>query len=264
MGKRCFNNAWLDKVDAKNQVICLWCMKKDDDTASCKLCSKDISTESMGFSAWKQHSEKQKHRALTCVDASTEGTSNQQSVLSQCFLNLKSTKPSVTNEIPSSSAGGGGWTVKELATKAEEIIATMLYAAQNIPFSNAENLSACYEEQFHDSLIAKNVSIGLNKMSYVVRYALGPYFTQLTVKDIVEGKSFHITIWWNSHSTSKETDGFTCVLMVWKPPWSQGKIPYFTNVWASQSCWCGERDDDCTRKVSSSNQADGFVVYGWT
>ena len=169
-------------------------MKKDNYTATYKLCCKDISTESMGFSALKQHSEKQKHRGLACVDASAEGTSKQQSVLSQYFL--KSTKPSVTNEIPPNSAGGGGggWTVKELATK-EEIIATVKYAAQNIPFSNAENLSACYQEQFPDSLIAKNASIGLNKMSYVVRYGLGPYFTQLTVKDIVEGKSFfYITI----------------------------------------------------------------------
>ena len=100
---------------------------------------------------------------------------------------MKSTKPSTTNEIPSSSAGGGGgWTVKELATKAE-IITTMKHTAQNIPFSNAEHLSASYQEQFPNLLIAKNVSIGPNKMSYVERYGLGPYFTQLKVKDIVEG-----------------------------------------------------------------------------
>ena len=78
----------------------------------------------MFHSALKQHSEKQKHRGLACVYTSAEGTPKQQSVLSQDFL--KSTKPSLTNEIPSSSAGGGGggWTVKELATKAD-IIATM-------------------------------------------------------------------------------------------------------------------------------------------
>ena len=152
MRKKCFNNAWLDKVDVNNQVICLWCMKEDDHTATCKLCCKDISTESIAFSALKQHSEKQKHRGLVCVDASAEGTSKQQSVLSQYFL--RSTRPSVINEIPLSSTDGGGWTVKELATKAE-IINTMQYAAQNIPFSNAENLSACYQEQVPDSLIAK-------------------------------------------------------------------------------------------------------------
>ena len=44
MGIRCFSSAWLDKVDANNQVISLWCMKKEDYTAICKLCYKDIST----------------------------------------------------------------------------------------------------------------------------------------------------------------------------------------------------------------------------
>ena len=166
----------------------------------------------MGFLALKQYSEKQKHRGLACVDPSAEGTSKQWSVLSQYFL--KSTKPSVTNEIPSSSAGGGGghWTV-ELATEAE-IIATMQYATQNIiPFSNTENLSTCYQEQFPDSLIAKNVYIGPKKMSYVVGYGLGPYFTQLTVKDIVEGKSFFTLQFDETHNTSKG-DGFTCGLLV--------------------------------------------------
>ena len=121
--------------------------------------------------------------------------------------------PSVTNEIPSSfPGGGGGWAVKELATKAE-MITTMQYAAQNIPFSNAENLSACYQEQFPDSLIAKNVSIGPNKVSYVVRYGLRPYFIQLTVKDIAEGKSF-FTLGFDETLTAQVADGFTYALLV--------------------------------------------------
>ena len=223
MGKRCFNNAWLDKVDANNQVKSLWCMKKDDYTATCKLCCKDISTESMGFSALKQHSEKQKHRGVACVDGSAEGTSKQQSVLSQYFL--KSTKPSVTNEIPSSSAGGGGgWTARELVTKAE-IINTMQYAAQNIPFSNAENLSACYQEQFPDSLIANNVSIGPNKMSYVVRYCLGPYFTQLT--DIVEGKSF-FTLQFDETLTAEVKKQMDLPVCNWSESHHEVKVKYLT------------------------------------
>ena len=30
MGKRHFNEEWLDKPDANGQVISLWCIKKDD------------------------------------------------------------------------------------------------------------------------------------------------------------------------------------------------------------------------------------------
>ena len=76
-----------------------------------------------------------------------------------------------------------------MATKAE-IIATLQHVGNNVPFSQAENLGACYQEQFPDSLIAKHVLISPNKMSYLVGYGLGPYFTQQTIKELVDGNSF--------------------------------------------------------------------------
>ena len=57
MGKTFFNVAWLEKVDSNNQVVGVWCVKKDDYTATCKMCSKDVNVEYMGFGALKQHSE---------------------------------------------------------------------------------------------------------------------------------------------------------------------------------------------------------------
>ena len=67
---------------------------------------------------------------------------------------------------------------EDLATKAK-ISGTLQFASWNIPFSCAENIAACYQQQFPDSSIAKNVSIGPTKMSYLVRYGLGPYFNQM-------------------------------------------------------------------------------------
>ena len=60
MGKRCFNDTWLDKVDFNNHTVQLWCIKKDE-TATHYLCKKYINIESMGFAALKQHLEKLKH-----------------------------------------------------------------------------------------------------------------------------------------------------------------------------------------------------------
>ena len=54
----------------------------------------------------------------------------------------------------------------------------------------AENVAACYQQQFPDSSIAKNVSIGTTKMSYLVSYGLRPYFNEMTIKDIVQGNSY--------------------------------------------------------------------------
>ena len=80
-------------------------------------------------------------------------------------------------------------TLKEMATKAK-IIATLQYTDQNTPFASVDNLGPCFQQQFQDSQIAKNVAIGPKKMSYVVGYGLGPYFTKLNVNNLVAGKSF--------------------------------------------------------------------------
>ena len=65
MGKRHFNEEWLDKPDTKGQAISLWCIKKDNFTATCKLCNTHINIAHMGYSALKQYSEKKKHKGFS-------------------------------------------------------------------------------------------------------------------------------------------------------------------------------------------------------
>ena len=111
----------------------------------------------MGSGALKQHTEKQKHRRLASVDPVGEGKSKQ-SVLSQYFV--ESAQSTVAKETSSSSCQDDDvWTVKQSATKAE-IIATIQFAAHNVPFCGAENLAVCYKQRFPDSLIDMNESTG--------------------------------------------------------------------------------------------------------
>ena len=65
MGKRHFNEEWLDKPDANGQAISLWCIKKDNFTATCKLCNTHINIAHIGYSALKQYSEKKKHKGFS-------------------------------------------------------------------------------------------------------------------------------------------------------------------------------------------------------
>ena len=65
MGKRHFNEEWLDKPDAHGQAISLWSIKKDNFTATCKLCDTHINMAYMGYSALKQHSEMKKHKGFS-------------------------------------------------------------------------------------------------------------------------------------------------------------------------------------------------------
>ena len=43
----------------------LWCIKKDERAATCKLCKKNINIESTGFAVLKQHSEKLKYQGFS-------------------------------------------------------------------------------------------------------------------------------------------------------------------------------------------------------
>ena len=80
------------------------------------------------------------------------------------------------------------WTVKQSTTKVD-IIATLHFATENIVFSSSENLAKCYQMQFPGSVIARIVTIGPTKISYMVSYGLGPYFTEMNVREIVQDPS---------------------------------------------------------------------------
>ena len=110
---------------------------------------------------------------------------------------MKKEKPA-SSDVPSTSTGlttttctaeKNVWSVKDLATKAE-IIAAFQFASQHTPFTSADGLPAVYQTHFPDSVIAKSVSLSAMKMSYIVAYALGPYFIQ-TGKEITEGCTFY-------------------------------------------------------------------------
>ena len=65
MGKRHLNGEWLSKPDSNGQAISLWCVKKDDFTATFKLCNTDNNIAHMGYSALTQHSEKKKDKGVS-------------------------------------------------------------------------------------------------------------------------------------------------------------------------------------------------------
>ena len=57
-------NGWR-KIDSNGHMVKVWFIKKDEHTATCTLCHKDINVEHMGFGALKQHAKKQIHREFT-------------------------------------------------------------------------------------------------------------------------------------------------------------------------------------------------------
>ena len=170
MGKRHFNEEWLDKPDANGQAISLWCIKKDDFTATCKLCDTHINIAHMGYSALKQHSEMKKHKGFSSTlqkvkdkekveEADKPKCTDSQKVLQELFVKSStSTSKATASSVktidfaqdigPSTSqttATEVVWTVPQLVAKAE-ILAALQYASQNIPYSCADALQECYKQ----------------------------------------------------------------------------------------------------------------------
>ena len=168
MEKRHFNEEWLDKPDANGQAISLWCIKKDNFTATCKLCNTHINIAHMGYSALKQHSEKKKHKGFSStlqkvkdkekVEEADKCTDSQK-VLQDFFVKSststsKATASSVETSDFAQDIGPSRsqttvtevlWMLPQLVAKAE-IIAALQYASQNIPYSCADALQECYKQ----------------------------------------------------------------------------------------------------------------------
>ena len=156
MGKGHFNEEWLDKPDANGQAIPLWHIKKDNFTATCKLCNTLINIAHMGCSALKQHSEKKKHKGFSSTlqkvkdkekveEADKPKCTDSQKVLQDFFVksSTSTSKATASSVETSDFAQGIGpstsqttvtevvWTLPQLVAKAE-IIAALQYASQNI------------------------------------------------------------------------------------------------------------------------------------
>ena len=235
MAKRRFNDKWLEKQDPNNQLVSLWCSKKNDYTAACSFCKADISVDHMGFGSLKQHANGSKHKQLAGVsNISQEGKPKHQSSLSSFFI--KSDPQPVKSETPPEKSVGASestvkncaWTLKQMTTKAE-IIATLQYTDQNTPFASADNLGPCYQQQFPDSQIAKNVAIGHGKMSYVVEHGLGPYFAKLNVNNLVAGNSF-FTLHFDETVTAQKRKQMDLLVRFWSEIHNEVKVKYLTSI----------------------------------
>ena len=100
-------------------------------------------------------------------------------------------------------------------------------------------------------------------MSHVVRYGLGPYFTQLTVKDMVEGKYF-FTLQFDETLTAQVKKQMDLLVCYWSESHHEIKVKYLTLLMFGQAKAVDVVKGMmiATRKVSSSNQVDGFIGYG--
>ena len=85
------------------------------------------------------------------------------------------------------------------------------------------------QAQFPDSVIAKHVALGPQKMSYMVAYGLGPYFQQKIVRDIIEAHSY-ITLHFDETVSAQVKKCMDLLVCYWSEKLNGIKVMYLAPI----------------------------------
>ena len=119
------------------------------------------------------------------------------------------------------------WTVKQQSIKTE-IIATLQFASQHIPFSTADSLAMCYQ-QFPDSVIAKSMAVGPNEMSYVETNGWRSYFADMTIRKLMERQSY-FTLYFHKMVNIQVKKQIDVLVRFWSETHTEVRVKYLTSV----------------------------------
>ena len=162
-----FSDLWLTIPEYNG-----WLRKKNDTTAICKYCCKDINVSNMGEQALKSHMKGQKHKDRT--------PSN--SIISH--LQPASSSKSETFILPTSTQT----TIKSVLIKDSILHAEIRWVLKIIESKHSQHLceGTCelFAAMFPDSEIAQNLKLGRTKCGYYINHGIAPHFLQLLYEEI--------------------------------------------------------------------------------
>lgn len=162
-----FQDLWLKIEKYKG-----WLRKKDDSTAHCRYCYKDIRIDNMGEPALKSHLTSKKHIERYPARGSIQS----------CFEPKESVK--VTNESESQSGGKENpvslSNITESFSNSSVLMAEIRWVLNLVcskySMNSSSNSGELFSVMFPDSDIAKRFQCGRTKAGYVAHFGLAPYF----------------------------------------------------------------------------------------
>lgn len=179
-----FNDDWLSS--SKFPEYSKWISKKNSATAYCKLCRKEISLSNMGSKALHSHSKSLKH---VVIIKETEKHSNISTFYENCATesHLKA-----TDATPKAVTITTSFKCDEATTKAE-IIWCFKVATSHYSFRSCADLSSILYTMFPDSAIAQQMSLGIDKVFYFIKFGLYPVLHNALVSKVRCAEFFMIS-----------------------------------------------------------------------
>lgn len=181
-----FSPEWLERLivfDGKSIPSKNFLARHSDFEAKCLVCQSIINVKNKGYSALTQHMNSDKHKE------------NMKVKFNECQQKLKF-NVNVDSEQPTSSGTQTTTTLQLLSPKEETTKAELLLLlnglSNNCSLKSFDNLANVLKCAISDSQIIQSFTLNRTKATYLLNFALGPYFHKKMIEDI--NKQLHFTL----------------------------------------------------------------------
>lgn len=171
-----FKPSWLERsidIDGKSVKLKTVFSRAGDFDANCSICVSSFSVSSKGFGAFNQHMKTDKHKD----NVKTKLNENQQKL-----------KIYVDSEHPTSSGTQTVATFQLLSPKEEttkaELVLLLNGLSNNCSLNSFDHFADVLKCAISDSQILQSFTLNRTKATYILNFALGPYFYKKKVDDI--------------------------------------------------------------------------------
>ena len=148
----------------------------------------------MGEPAVKSHAQGKKHQST--IQGSQTSSSIKQ------FFTVKDTATTSSKsgeELPSMqpSSGGQKGKMQQFVSRKDQHMAEIRWALKTVmshySLNSAQDITDVFRAMFPDSNIAKHMSCGATKLSYLITFGIAPFFKQELLMDVSQAPCFVIS-----------------------------------------------------------------------
>ena len=184
-----FSESWLTNPEYKS-----WLAKKNDSTASCKICMKDIDISNMGEAAVKSHMKGKKHIAKLPPPKSASSSfatfriADPQKKIDSPEESSSSATPSTTKTSSGTSSGVVQSTLDTVVERDSVLAAEIRWVLKCVQSKysqrSCDGLQELLNVMFPGHNIIEKFTLGKTKCSYILNYGLAPFFTDLLEEEV--------------------------------------------------------------------------------
>lgn len=166
-----WSDKWLEEQDANGDIIKKWCSQFSESIAKCEYCDRTFCVKS-GITNIYSHTKSQKHKS--------ESSKRKKNTRITSFFEKKGTDKTEDKVLDKA--------------KVAEIRVTARVVQQNHSFESYSDFVSFLDVLVPDSKIPADMSLGPDKLAYLIREALCPYLKQAVLGDISKSEFYTLQV----------------------------------------------------------------------